>query len=165
MPYDFISDCFLKKLKLEYRSKMVNAAAWLISAECIKRVGGFDTLLFTHYGEDDNYCQRLEYHGFELIVNSQAIIYHDRENRGDDSKYRAAIWKNKNADLMEKVNLGNINLNVNIDKLIRTQRIKYIKNLVFLRMSRIETIKQRIVLYGQIKQSRIINSEGGSVCL
>lgn len=73
---------------------MVNAAAWLVSAACIKKVGGFDRLLFTHYGEDDNYCQRLEYHGFELIVNSQAIIYHDRENRGDDSKYRAAIWKN-----------------------------------------------------------------------
>lgn len=66
---------------------------------------------------------------------------------------------------MEKVNLGNINLNVNIDKLIRIQRIKYLKNLVLLRMSRRERIKQRIDLYGQIKQSRIINSKGGNVWL
>lgn len=163
MPSDFISDCYLKKIKPEYRSKMVNAAAWLVSAECLRKVGGFDTLLFTHYGEDDNYCQRLEYHGYKLIVNTEAKIYHDRENRGNESEYRDAIWKNKNADLMEKINLGNINLCVDIDRLIRIQRIKYLKSLTLLRILRLKRIRQRILLYQQIKESRKLNMEARNV--
>ncbi|MBN2766692.1 MAG: glycosyltransferase family 2 protein [Paludibacteraceae bacterium] len=165
MPSDFTSDGYLKKLKPEYTSKMVNAAAWLVSAECLRKIGGFDTLLFTHYGEDDNYCQRLEYHGYKLIVNTEAKIHHDRENRGDESKYRDTIWKSNNADLMEKVNLGNINLNVDIDRLIKIQRIKYLKNLILLRIRRLKRIRQKILLYQQINESRYKSVQGGLVWL
>lgn len=61
-------------------STFVNAAAWLISAACIKKIGGFDPIFF-HYGEDRNYAQRTLYHGLKIGIYPQAIILHDREQR------------------------------------------------------------------------------------
>lgn len=58
----------------------VNAAAWLLSIECIKKTGGFDPIFF-HYGEDKNYCQRVMYHGFSIGIHTGSFIYHDREMR------------------------------------------------------------------------------------
>lgn len=73
----FISDAFNNKVNELYDVPFVNAAAWLISIECINSVGGFDPL-FKHYGEDDDYINRLKYHGFKLGVVTSAKIYHDR---------------------------------------------------------------------------------------
>lgn len=58
----------------------INAAAWLLSRECLLKVGGFDRIFF-HYGEDRNYCQRVRYHGFDIAVVTGSFIYHDREQR------------------------------------------------------------------------------------
>jgi GT2 family glycosyltransferase len=58
----------------------VNAAAWMMSADCIRRTGGFDPLFF-HYGEDENYAKRVVYKGFRIGVFPGARIYHDREQR------------------------------------------------------------------------------------
>jgi GT2 family glycosyltransferase len=55
----------------------VNAAAWLISSECLRKTGGFDPVFF-HYGEDDNYAQRTIYKGFQLGILSTTRIYHDK---------------------------------------------------------------------------------------
>ncbi|RSK40509.1 glycosyltransferase family 2 protein [Mangrovimonas spongiae] len=58
----------------------VNAAGWLVSKSCLVKVGGFDPLFF-HYGEDNNYCQRVLYHGFKVGVITTSFIKHDREHR------------------------------------------------------------------------------------
>lgn len=63
-----------------YEVPFVNAAGWLLSKKCLMTVGGFDPLFF-HYGEDDNYCQRLIYHGFKIGVVSNKYLIHDREDR------------------------------------------------------------------------------------
>lgn len=55
----------------------VNAAAWLISRECLKKVGFFDSL-FSHYGEDNDYCRRVLYHNFKIGIAKNAKICHDR---------------------------------------------------------------------------------------
>ncbi len=55
----------------------VNAAAWLISADCLRKTGGFDPIFF-HYGEDDNYAQRVIYMGFYSGIFCGARIYHDK---------------------------------------------------------------------------------------
>lgn len=57
---------------------MVNAAAWMLSADCVRRVGGFDPA-FPHYGEDDNYAQRVRYMGFRVAVHSGVRIFHDKD--------------------------------------------------------------------------------------
>ncbi|MEO8234684.1 MAG: glycosyltransferase family 2 protein [Flavobacterium sp.] len=56
----------------------VNAAAWLVSRDCLQKVGGFEPL-FGHYGEDRNYCDRVLYHQFQIIIAENAKICHDRK--------------------------------------------------------------------------------------
>ena len=63
-----------------YEIKFVNAAAWLISRNCIETVGGFNPLFFL-YGEDNDYLTRVKYHKFKVGVYPDANIYHDREDR------------------------------------------------------------------------------------
>tara|TARA_R110002049_G_scaffold221870_8_gene393429 strand:- start:6347 stop:7204 length:858 start_codon:yes stop_codon:yes gene_type:complete len=74
---DFLIKSMLRQI---YSLPFVNAAAWLISKECIGKVGLFDSL-FYHYGEDDNYCQRVLYHQFKIGVVPPSFIIHDRSDR------------------------------------------------------------------------------------
>ncbi len=73
---DLIVRNFSKKI---YEISFINAAAWLIPREVFYKVGGFDPLFFL-YGEDDNYCQRILYHGFKIGIIPNATIFHDSKN-------------------------------------------------------------------------------------
>jgi len=76
-----LEDCLISgKLEDVYPLPFVNAAAWLVTRECLERVGGFDPSFFM-YGEDDNYCHRVAYHGLSIGVVPKARIYHAREDR------------------------------------------------------------------------------------
>ena len=55
----------------------VNAAAWLVSKKCIKKVGFFEPL-FKHYGEDNDYCRRAIFHEFQIVICTESKICHDR---------------------------------------------------------------------------------------
>jgi GT2 family glycosyltransferase len=77
---NFLSDLYLKKTKEIYHTAFINAACWMISKDCLQKVGLFDDLFF-HYGEDRNYCQRVIYHGFKIGIYASETILHDRENR------------------------------------------------------------------------------------
>lgn len=58
----------------------VMAAHWMMTAECIRRVGGFSPA-FRQYGEDDNYLHRLRWHGYRCGVVPGAKAVHDRRSR------------------------------------------------------------------------------------
>lgn len=75
------SDLFFRREKMEdvYSVYFINAAAWLISRECLQTVGGFSPVFF-HYGEDMGYAGRVLYHGFKIGICPASIIYHDRKN-------------------------------------------------------------------------------------
>jgi len=60
---------------------LINAAAWLVTRSCIEEVGGFDTSMFFHYGEDTNYCQRVSYHGYGIGFVTNSNIIHFRSNK------------------------------------------------------------------------------------
>lgn len=80
---NLISD-FVVKGKTEdriYPIKFVNAALWLISADCLNKVGGFDTI-FPHYGEDVDYCNRCNYQEFKIGIYPHAFGVHDRIIKG-----------------------------------------------------------------------------------
>jgi GT2 family glycosyltransferase len=64
-----------------YKVDFVNSAAWLITRECVEKVGGFNPSFF-QYGDDDNYIHRVHYFGFEIGIYPLTKIFHDRENRG-----------------------------------------------------------------------------------
>ena len=58
----------------------VMAAHWLVSRACLEKVGLFASL-FSHFGNDDNYCHRVLWHGMHIgIVPSLAVI-HDHTER------------------------------------------------------------------------------------
>jgi GT2 family glycosyltransferase len=77
---DLYSDIYTKNLNKVYPAAFINAAAWLISRQCLEKVGLFDPLFF-HYGEDRNYTQRAVYYGFEIGVCPSERIVHDRGTR------------------------------------------------------------------------------------
>ena len=60
--------------------RFVMAAHWMLSADCIKQVGLFSPA-FSHYGEDNNYCDRVRFHGFGIGVLPSAVAVHDWQER------------------------------------------------------------------------------------
>lgn len=75
-----ISDIYLDQSKDIYPLLTVNAAAWLVRDCVFKTVGYFDELYFM-YGEDDNFIDRTQYHGYEVGVVPEAQIFHARNER------------------------------------------------------------------------------------
>lgn len=94
---DLYSDIYLGRTKTIYDVGFVNAAAWMLTRACMEKVGGFSPSFF-HYGEDDNYTQRLRFHGLKLGVLPASRIYHDRAQRklstiyfNDDETFRREL--------------------------------------------------------------------------
>jgi N-acetylglucosaminyl-diphospho-decaprenol L-rhamnosyltransferase len=71
-----IDDLYFSKLKDVYNIININASAWLLSKKVLETVGGFDPIFF-HYGEDDQYLQRVHYHGFLVGLCPKTRIVHD----------------------------------------------------------------------------------------
>lgn len=65
----------------------VMAAHWMISRECLMKVGAFCPE-FPHYGEDNNFIHRARYHGFCTAVVKSASAVHDRSTRRRPKAYR-----------------------------------------------------------------------------
>ena len=75
---DFFLDSFSSCLKELYTVQFVNAAAWFMSTNMLRIVGGFDPI-FIHYGEDNDFIVRMKYHGFLCGVTPNVYICHDRK--------------------------------------------------------------------------------------
>jgi GT2 family glycosyltransferase len=67
----------------------VNAAAWMLPRHCVEKVGYFEPL-FSHYGEDRNYTDRVAYHKLLIGIDETCKIVHDR-----------VITRNYNKDLTQ----------------------------------------------------------------
>lgn len=76
-PY-WVNDLYFDCLKEVYPIKFINAAAWLLPCSTLRIVGGFDPL-FYHYGEDDNYIQRVLFHGLKVGFCPRVRIVHDHQ--------------------------------------------------------------------------------------
>lgn len=99
---NYLTDLYFRRVKECYDVDFINAAAWLISRDCIKTVGGFDDLFFM-YGEDDDYCVRVRNFGFKIGVVPKSVVYHKRtgkrqslsnwENIRKQAAYQSALIK------------------------------------------------------------------------
>ena len=67
--------------------RFVMAAHWMVSSECLKKTGLFSPA-FSHYGEDNNFCDRARYHGFGIGVVPSAVGIHDRQDRKRSKEQR-----------------------------------------------------------------------------
>ena len=124
------SDFVLKKIEDKvYESKFICAAAWLISKKCLKIVGGFSPTFF-HYGEDDNYINRLFYKNFKIGVVPSAYIYHDRENSKKTPIKNEQNNKNQ-GEMRVKLLFSNPNISMNYTKHLITLIIKLVYNFIF----------------------------------
>lgn len=61
--------------------KRVMAAHWLVPVRMIEQVGPFEEELFPHWGQDDEWCNRLHYYGLKVGVLPDARAVHDRASR------------------------------------------------------------------------------------
>lgn len=61
-------------------NRLIPAAHWLIRRDVIETVGGFSPVFF-HYGEDNDYCNRLFFHGMKKGIAPGVVAVHNRENR------------------------------------------------------------------------------------
>lgn len=66
-----------------YDVRRVMAAHWLVPVAVIKRIGFFAEELFPHWGQDDEWCQRLCFYGLKVGVVEEARGVHDRAYRQD----------------------------------------------------------------------------------
>lgn len=130
MAYDrqpeFYGDAIAQRLKEVYEVPFVNAAAWYLPKETLETIGGFDPIFF-HYGEDDNYVQRVRYHNLKVGVVPQSILYHDREDRLQQKPGAFSPAYFKRAENRYKVRLANINIQ-DIAPLLEQEVSKLSKN-------------------------------------
>jgi GT2 family glycosyltransferase len=97
-----------KQLKEVYETRFVNAALWLIPRRCLLEVGGFDPL-FAHYGEDNDFIKRVNYHGYKVGICPDAFGVHDRPQRNDFSDEPKNYRSQKKLETDALIKLKNIN--------------------------------------------------------
>lgn len=83
-PY-LIEDFYFNRLEDVYETSFVMAAHWFITRQCLQTVGGFSPTFF-HYGEDNNYLQRVRYWKMKVGIVPTARAVHDRENNNWSSE-------------------------------------------------------------------------------
>ena len=152
----FASDQDAGRFQDFYETTFVNAAAWLISRKCIETVGGFDTLLFYHYGEDRNYCQRVFYQGLKIYIATTTTICHDREER-------KTAWSSEYKSKRDEVWLCCCYADIlSDDKILHKLKLILSYNAITkLLKLQIKSFCEQIALYKKIKKSRTQNKKKG----
>ena len=113
---DWISDAYFNRLKDLYEVQYVCAASWLIPVNTLKTIGGFDPL-FYHNGEDDNYMQRVHYHGMKVGICPTVNMCHDCGGRPKDYNAVTLDWRK-----YLLIQYCNINMNVDFGALLKSKR-------------------------------------------
>lgn len=165
---NLFSDLILKRqLKSIYEVPFINAAGWLVSRNVLLNVGGFDPIFF-HYGEDNNYCQRLLYHGFKIGVVPDTFILHDREKRSHINIRKGSQEYYYKFATRLKTTFANINIDNEYELLQlkirkRFERFKFFLKFKFKEM-RISHQEYKLIckLYPKILNSRRINQKKAS---
>lgn len=84
----YLADVESSSVKPFYPIGEVCAACWLMPKALIEKVGGFNPL-FAQYGEDNNYYQRMRYHGIGVRLVPSASVCHDRKIQGNMERYQS----------------------------------------------------------------------------
>jgi GT2 family glycosyltransferase len=96
--YELLSDLYCGTVKDVYSIIYVNAAAWLLPRITLEKIGGFCPIIF-HYGEDDDYVNRVRFHRYKIGLCPSARIIHDNRNALGEA---AALFKKANIDKIDE---------------------------------------------------------------
>lgn len=149
---DFFSDFVLDNSKKEvYEVPFVNAAGWLIPKKCLQTVGGFDPIFF-HYGEDDNYCQRVRYHRFKIGVVPTSFMVHDREERKETVIKKGTHKYYTNLEKRLKVHYGDVNFSRigDFEKIIRRAKNDIVKQSLLLKTNNANHHRHLLQIYKNV---------------
>ena len=127
---EFLNDLYFDRLTNIYQTRFINAAAWLLSKECVETVGGFDPLFF-HYEEDMNYSQRVHYHGFKIGFCPFVRICHDSANRLIEKQHLDRMYTNRL--ISDFLNINDRNAINKYNKLIYSSLYKLFCSLILLK--------------------------------
>ncbi len=152
-PYNqsLIEDLYLHQLKDVYPTDYIHAAAWMLSRKTIETVGGFDPI-FKHYEEDDNYLNRVLYHGLKVGVCPSSRIVHDHHD-SPLSDERVLLRRQQNF----LVEWTNINHPYSIWRELRYDIRKWMKYLLSGMFSQAKSMQQRM-WYGLRMKNAVKNS-------
>ena len=109
-------DLYFGRVKEVYETKYVNAAAWLLPRKTIETIGGFDPIFF-HYGEDDNYINRVLFHGMKIGMCPQVKVVHDNDRP-------RPLYDSREHEVLMLIDYTNVNKHCEIRKEIRMYRSK-----------------------------------------
>ena len=118
-----ISDLYFQTLKPYYEIHFVNAAHWLLPKRTIETIGGFNPYFF-HYGEDDEYTNRIHFHKKKVLLVPGSKVVHD----GVQSIHKIDL--NKYEDLRIETNIMNPHLPNALQQEKRHLKQSIIKNLM-----------------------------------
>lgn len=131
-----ISDLYFQTLKPWYEINFVNAAHWLLPKKTIETVGGFNPYFF-HYGEDDEYVNRVHFHQMKVILVPGSRVVHDGVqllHKIDYTKYE---------DVRIEINAMNPNLPDSLQLEKKALKQSMLKNLMTGNMSNYRKLLQK----------------------
>ena len=70
------------ELASSYVMRRISAACWFLPVAVVREIGGFNPLFF-QYSEDENYLNRLSFHGIKVMLIPAAKMNHDRGEHGN----------------------------------------------------------------------------------
>lgn len=82
-----ISDFYVNSIKSYYEISFINAAHWFIPKDTILKTGGFNPYFF-HYGEDNEYVNRVHFHQKKIFLCPESRAVHDGKQQLDKVDYK-----------------------------------------------------------------------------
>ena len=138
-----LNDLYFGTPKELYDTQYVNAAAWLLPRKTLETVGGFDPIFF-HYGEDDNYINRVLYHGMKIGICPKERIVHDM-------RLDRPLYDTREHEVLMMIEYTNVNKQHNIKKDMRQHWFKAITSSI---KGRKDVAKRHYADYLWLKRNR-----------
>lgn len=131
-----ISDLYLHSLKGYYEISFINAAHWLLPKDTIEKVGGFNPYFF-HYGEDNEYVNRVHYHQKKVLLVPSSKVVHD--GKQTLNKVDANLFE----DLGIETKIINPNLTNSLQRERKSLKQSILKNLVLGNKAQYKIVKEK----------------------
>nr|WP_315030706.1 glycosyltransferase family 2 protein [uncultured Chryseobacterium sp.] len=131
-----ISDLYFQTVKPYYEIIFVNAAHWLLPKKTIEAIGGFNPYFF-HYGEDDEYVNRIHFHQKKVLLVPGSKAIHD----GVQMIHKIDL--KKYPDLRVETNIMNPNIPNGLEVEKKFLKQGMVKNLITGKISQYKSLSQK----------------------
>jgi len=136
-----------------YETRFVNAAAWIIKAVVIRKMGLFHPI-FDHYGEDNEFVDRLFKHGYKMKIYAGCFIIHDRV------QVRSGSFFNSGESYKRKILLDYVIGNLSAWSVHKRYFKVFIRQVIGLKFIQAwGTLKNWVWILRKIKQNKYLKPE------